>query len=364
MFEKHTIRTIEPCAEQQERGGDVMAAKTIILFNHKGGVSKTTTTYHIAWKLTEMGRKVLLIDGDPQCNLSYLILGEAFDRYYEDKATEGNNIYNGVKDAFDGKPRPIQAAKCFLPENNQRLFLIPGHPNLSEYDPALSFALNASNAITTLQNLPGSFAELAGLTVKKYGIDYVFIDMNPGLSSLNRTFFMMTDAFIVPTNPDPFSVMAMKTLKNILPKWKSWSKNMREYFADATYALPDKEMKFIGEIIQRFTIRKGSAARPFQNRISEIREYVEKELVVEFGKYDMCHDIDAFIQDGSLSDRCVAEISEFGSLLQKSHDAGVPVFALTDEQIRESGNVLEQLREKRDHIRDTFALLAKIVESV
>ena len=59
-----------------------MNANIIVLFNHKGGVSKTTTTYHVGWKLTEYNKKVLLVDGDPQCNLTSLLLGEDFDEYY------------------------------------------------------------------------------------------------------------------------------------------------------------------------------------------------------------------------------------------------------------------------------------------
>ena len=49
--------------------------KKIVLFNHKGGVSKTTTTFNLGWKFAEKGRKVLLVDGDPQCNLTSLFLG-------------------------------------------------------------------------------------------------------------------------------------------------------------------------------------------------------------------------------------------------------------------------------------------------
>ena len=49
-------------------------AKTISLFNNKGGVSKTTTTFHLGWKLAEMGYKTLIVDTDPQCNLTGLCL--------------------------------------------------------------------------------------------------------------------------------------------------------------------------------------------------------------------------------------------------------------------------------------------------
>jgi cellulose biosynthesis protein BcsQ len=45
-------------------------AKVVALFNHKGDVSKTTTTFHLGWMLAKLGRSVLLVDADPQCNLS------------------------------------------------------------------------------------------------------------------------------------------------------------------------------------------------------------------------------------------------------------------------------------------------------
>jgi len=51
--------------------------KKIALFNHKGGVGKTTLTVNIAAALAESGRRVLLIDTDPQCNLTSFYLEEA-----------------------------------------------------------------------------------------------------------------------------------------------------------------------------------------------------------------------------------------------------------------------------------------------
>lgn len=60
-------------------------SKRIVLFNHKGGVSKTTTVYNLGWKLAANSR-VLLVDGDPQCNLTSLILGDDFDSCYLNEA--------------------------------------------------------------------------------------------------------------------------------------------------------------------------------------------------------------------------------------------------------------------------------------
>ncbi|WP_211344112.1 ParA family protein [Robertmurraya siralis] len=74
--------------------------KTISVFNHKGGVSKTTTTYNIGWKLATKGFKVLLVDGDPQCNLTGLILKDNFEDYYTTGSSKLFNIKDAVRPAF------------------------------------------------------------------------------------------------------------------------------------------------------------------------------------------------------------------------------------------------------------------------
>lgn len=338
-----------------------MSAKTVVLFNHKGGVSKTTSTYNIAWRLTNLGKKVLVVDGDPQCNMTSLILGDSFDEYYESASTSQNNIKDAVKVAFEGKPRPITAIECVTSGSNDNLYLIPGHPNLSEYDPSLSLAMNSNNAITTLQNLPGAFEELIRLCCEKYNIDYVFIDMNPGLSAINQAFVLSADGFIIPTNPDPFSIMALMTLRSILPRWKQWAENSKDIFQEASYPLPNKPVKFIGYIVQRFNLRKGRPARPYQERISEINSVVENELVPEFTRRDMCYDISNLISRKILANYCLAEISEFGALLQKSHEHSVPVFSLSDEQIGKTGPIFDQLSTNRERFKGIFAHISNVI---
>jgi chromosome partitioning protein len=320
--------------------------KRIVVFNHKGGVSKTTSIYNIGWMLSK-NYNVLVVDADPQCNLSSLILGDDFEKYYFEDATKQQNIKDGVQVAFGGKPFPIKPVDCFSPVRAPSLHLLAGHANLSEYDAALTFAQTSNNAITTLQNLPGAFSELIKLTEDKYSIDYTLIDLNPGLSAINQNLFLSSHAFVVPTNPDPFSVMAINTLTNVLPKWVLWKKNSVQLFADSAYPLLEGEPKFIGSLIQRFNVRNGRAAKPYRDNISEIKTKIVGDFFEAISKVGMTLDLEEYKQDFINSGYCLEEIPDFQGLLPKSHQAGVPVFELLDTEINETGPNTVRLRGDR-----------------
>lgn len=88
--------------------------KTIALFNHKGGVSRTTTTFNLGWMLAEKGYRVVMIDTDPQCNLSGLVpdydSSIQFDEFYEKHPTA--NVKVALAPAFESQPRPIETVEC------------------------------------------------------------------------------------------------------------------------------------------------------------------------------------------------------------------------------------------------------------
>lgn len=103
-----------------------MIYKTVILFNHKGGVSKTLTTFNLAWMLTTKNKKVLVVDCDPQCNLSALFLGDDFDDYYTNEETKKMNVKDALRVAFESRPEPIRAIDCFPSPKNPNLFFASG----------------------------------------------------------------------------------------------------------------------------------------------------------------------------------------------------------------------------------------------
>ncbi|SES31529.1 CobQ/CobB/MinD/ParA nucleotide binding domain-containing protein [Tranquillimonas rosea] len=331
-------------------------SKRIVIFNHKGGVSKTTSAYNIGWAMAEKHR-ILLVDGDPQCNLTSLVLGERFEEYYLNNDTKKNNIKDGVSPAFRGTPTPIVSFDCPSPEREGNLFLLPGHADLSEFDASLTLAFTSTSSLAALQNLPGAFSALLDAIEEEHNIDYTIIDMNPGLSPINQDLFLLSHGFMLPTNPDPFSIMAIQTLTKVLPRWVNWKKTNEELFSEATYKLPSGAPKFFGALIQRFNVRNGVAAKPYRDNIAEIQAAITDELVPTLGKYEMALAREDYGEALVGNGYCLSEIPDFQGLLPKSLGVGVPVFKISDDEIGETGPVLEGMVKNRDKFKESFSSL-------
>ena len=346
-------------------------AKRIALFNHKGGVSKTTTTFNLGWMLASKGKRVILVDTDPQANLTGLVLGyDGFDDYDKDVASfyqdiGEQNLMAGLAPAFESRPVPMKPVECYDVPRREELFLLPGHIGLSEYEVTLGIAQELSGSIQTLQNLPGSISGLLDRTATKYDADYVLIDMNPSLSSFNQNLLMTSEYFIVPTNPDSFSVMAIDSLSNVLPNWHNWAQraNSLPILRDAAYPFPDVTPKFLGTVIQNYRPRGGLPARNFQVWINRINEQVRTRLFPALECVGMVFPAETY-RDAGVEDYCLAQIPDFNSLIAKSQETQTPVFALTNEQINQAGAVLNVSTAARENFREKFSDFADKVMSM
>jgi hypothetical protein len=176
------------------------------------------------------------------------------------------------------------------------------------------------------------------------------VDLNPSLSAINQDFIVSTDYFILPASPDYFSQMAIKSIARILPLWEKWAKQARNIFNDSTYPLPNHTPQFLGYTINDFNIRNEKPAEAFQDIIDKIDNTVINELIPSLKKENMLLSED--IYGGNY---CLAKISTFNTLQAKYQKYGVPVFALSDEQLEFTGNVLEQQKEKRLHFDNIFS---------
>ena len=329
--------------------------KRISLFNHKGGVSKTTSVYHLGWMLTKLGKRVLLVDGDSQCNLSILTMGEeGFEAHLE--ASPENNIKELLKPAFKGQPKLLEALDAVQVKDNNNLFLLPGSFDLTEYDVALGMSFGFSEAIGTLANLPGSFNYLIRKYEEKYSIDYTIIDLNPSLSAINQILFLTSDYFIVPTACDFFSKLAIKSLSKILPSWESWAKKARKILRDSSYPMKNDTPKYIGAIIQRYNIRNGEATQANQDIIDNIRGEITNNFFPKVNEAGMVAG-----QDNQAFD---IQVPDFNTLNALYHQYGYPVFEITEKMMRDAnwfGATLTTNEEKKELFRTKYEALANRV---
>jgi cellulose biosynthesis protein BcsQ len=204
-----------------------------------------------------------MVDADPQCNLTGLVLGEEeFEVFYENQ--NNHNLKKSLIPAFEAQPKLIEPVNCQPVKNRvnggdiEGLFLIPGHLDLSGYEVMLGMAQELSGSLQALMNLPGSFSYLLEQkTAKKYNADYILIDMSPSLSSVNQNLLMTSDYFFLPTAPDYFSVMALKSLITILPRWADWANRATNFpvLREATYPFPKVIPKFLGTVVQKYRVR-------------------------------------------------------------------------------------------------------------
>ena len=337
-------------------------APLISLFNHKGGVSKTTTAFNLGWAMADRGKRVLIVDGDPQCNLTGTVLG--FDSINElsvfYKKHKNANISDCLDPIFQGTGKQlVPAIITKTPHDN--LFLLAGNIDLAESETQVSVALSTSAAIPALQNIPGAPCALLRKTAKKWNIDVVIIDMSPSVGALNQCFLMGSDYFIVPTSPDYYCNQAITSLARVLPRWNTEVSLFRN--SKLTYPFPSSPPKFCGIISQRYRPRLDNPAQSFQQWIDIIKSTVLKEFVPALDTIGMSISVQEFNAASSNDTPFnLINIADFNSLIAQSQKHNKPIFALSDGEIEQVGMILKTMKDSRERFKNVFSSLAETIE--
>ncbi len=334
----------------------------ISLFNHKGGVSKTTTAFNLGWMLARKDQRVIIVDCDPQCNLTGMVLG--FEHLMSADSIEGTrdgdplNISEGLAPAFESRPVPIKPVTCVNVPGNDNLLLLPGHIRLAENEVTLGIAQELSGSLVTLRNLPGSLRYLIDRTAEKHEADIVLIDMSPSLGAVNQNLLTTSDFFLIPMHPDYFSMMAIDSLATVLPKWRVWSETAKglPMLREAEYPFPDVSPKFLGYVIQKYRPRgAGAPSAAFQQWIDQIEEGVAQRLLPALQNAGMVMPDQVYRDAGFELREPLLQMSDFNTLIARSQEHQVPVFELSDEQLDQVGIVLERTKESMKRFEELFS---------
>ena len=163
-------------------------SKVISISNHKGGVGKTTSALNIGAGLNKLGKKVLLIDLDPQANLS-----QSLGIIEHEK-----NIYGAIRGEY--KLQPINIIKG--------LDLIPSTLDLSGAEVELSGEAGREYILK----------ELIDPIKKQY--DYVIIDSPPSLGLLTINSFTASDEVLIPLQAQYLAIQGLTKLVEVIYKIK------------------------------------------------------------------------------------------------------------------------------------------------
>lgn len=309
--------------------------KTISVFNNKGGVGKTTLTFHLANALAELGHKVLLIDADPQCNLTiYCTDTETISKIWEPEdpyIDEGIEITSAGADKnkihkmlvnvrslhfllrpteegtgeFDTISPPLALSK--------NLDLIPGRLSIHSFEEKISSRWAEAFrgdplAIRTITKIRGIAEEYA----EAYGYDYVIIDTSPSLGALNKIIISTVDGFFVPASPDLFSLYGIRNIGKSLAKWKNEFNTLYQLIsAEKRKQFPKSFVTFLGYTIynaKKYTNgtlwNLALAHQGFANQIpnaikthipKELRSHItDKELATPIGETSVMHTHNTF----------------------------------------------------------------------
>ena len=167
----------------------------IAVTNQKGGVGKTTSTINVAYCLAKAGKKVLLVDFDPQGNASS---GLGIDK---------STVETTVKDVI---LNTAPLASVVLPSEVKNLWVVPSAPDLA-------------NAEVELASADKRFSRLKIALESAEGYDYVLIDSPPSLSLLTVNGLIAADYVLLPVQAEFY---AMEGLSQLLETMKLVRKGM------------------------------------------------------------------------------------------------------------------------------------------
>lgn len=262
----------------------------IALFNHKGGVGKTTLTVNIADALADMGKRVLIVDADPQCNITAFYVEEkSLDDLLGESAdadAEGNTIWSAVKPVSRGKG---SVREIDLFRVTDQIFLAPGDVLLSEYEEELpagwTDAFARKERGYSLTCALSDAVDMLAATVKA---DVVLYDAGPNVGALNRVVLLDCDYFITPVAADLFSLRALTTVGRSMAKWVADWKTVRSLAnTKDRQTLLAGMPKYLGYIASAFKVASGTRkAMPHTHWENKIAPRVARRVVDELKNVD------------------------------------------------------------------------------
>jgi len=331
-----------------------MMPPVLTFFNNKSGVGKTSLIYHLAWMFASHRKRVVIVDLDPQANLTAAFLYEEKIEEIWNHQTQGSTIYQCVK--------PLTGvgdiAEPILQNITTDLYLLPGDVNLSSYEDALSAEWPNSmgdNNLYRPMRILSSFWQVMQMAASRVQADIIFVDIGPNLGAINRSVLVATDYVVIPLGADLFSLQGLKNLGPTLKSWKSlWSKRRDNWKSSAEqqnykdFQLPQGKMQPIGYLCQQYGVRLDRPVTAYDKWVNRIPGVYRESVLGEEFKTSIKQENDPY---------CLAIIKHYRSLIPMAQEHRKPIFNLTsaDGAIGAHANAVQDAKKDFKQLAEKIA---------
>lgn len=349
-----------------------MDNKSYVMWNNKGGVGKSTITFHIASVYAENNpsRDVIVIDMCPQANSSAMLMGGGKQSELKLQALisqdEPQSIVGYITEATLKSDADISkyltrliAINSNLPDN---AYLISGDGNLELIAPLLSERAEATPLSVLDQPWVNIHSIVKKLTQKRISSDRpctYFIDTNPSFSIYTQLAIVGGEKLLVPINADDSSIFAITGLFNLI--WGTT--NSHPVYGKYTFASKAKTHNLTLPRISfllgnRFTQKKG-AAHAFKALSNEAIEKMYSEFKKNPDKFE-----DLQIPINSVKDFEEAysiELRDFNSAGVVAANQGLPLSKMDQTTYEVYGERIQVAKEQREKCKEAIkSLVARL----
>lgn len=340
--------------------------KSIAMFNNKGGVGKTTLTCNLAsFIATTFNKKVIVVDCDPQCNSTQLIMGiDKSAKFYLNNDKKISTIKDVLQPIEDGDSS-INTNLKFLKAKDNRfgVDLLAGHPHFAIIEDQLGTAWGLVRGRQKQGFRKSNWNSLLCKYLSdKY--DLVFFDLGPSLGSINRSVLIGCQYFLTPLGSDVFSIIGVKNIATWLNSWlDDYAHSWNALAADDKSDLKNKfgvvdspiiKNGFIGYTVQLYITKsyggKRRATKAYESIISSVGDEIHSALE---GFYS-----DIIANDNAKSK--LGDVHHLYSLVPLAQKKSVPIHGLASED----GLVGTQFSAVRDYRKTIYPIAKNLLDNL
>ena len=321
--------------------------KTVAFFNNKGGVGKTTLVYHLAYMIADRGETVLVVDLDPQANLTSMFLDEDRLEALWPAGEHPDTIFGalrpisrGVGDVLTPHIEPV----------TRRLGLVVGDLALSTFEDKLSDAWPRShNRDESAFRTMSAFYRGVRAAARELSATWVLIDVGPNLGAINRAALIASEYVVIPLGPDLFSLQGLRNLGPSLQAWRtSWTELLAKN-PDPSLDLPPGRIEPLGYVVMQHGMRENRPPKAYQRWIDRFPAAYRESVLGE-------SPVDA--PPAGTDPYCLAMLKHYRSLMPMAMEARKPVFALKPAD----GAIGAHVEAARNAYDDFLALARRIAQ--